>query len=347
MSIRPGKFSSSILRHGLMAAVLAVTISVARAQTRWLGHDRTRPLPSVVDPGWPSTPEQVGRAPSDAVVLFAGGDLAAWCAMNGEPTKWIMREGAMECVPGAGYIRTRQAFGACQLHVEFATPATVKGNSQGRGNSGVFFGMGRYEVQVLDSYENKTYADGSAGSIYNQFPPLVNAARKPGEWQTYDIIWTPPQFDDDGRLLSPARITAFHNGVLIQNNVELIGATSWLSRPAYRAHPEKLPIALQDHGNPVRYRNVWVRELDVGSRPEFVLPDATLDAYVGTYDDATIVREATNLILKFGGVDTVLFATSPTRFFAKVVDIQVEFEPDASALRISVGEDGGMRKQRK
>jgi len=347
MSIRLEHPTASMLRHGAIVFALAVTVSSAQSQTSWLGHDRTRPLPPVVDPGWPSTPDKVGKAPSDAVVLFDGGDLAKWCAMNGEATKWVTRDGAMECVPGAGYIRSQQAFGACQLHIEFATPATVKGNSQGRGNSGVFFGMGRYEVQVLDSYDNKTYADGSAGSIYNQFPPLVNASRKPGVWQMYDIVWTPPRFDAAGKLQAPARVTVLHNGVLIQNNVELIGETSWLWRPPYRAHPEKLPIALQDHGNPVRYRNVWVRELEVGSRPEFVLPDATLDRYAGTYDGAEIVRSDTNLILKFSGVETVLFAGSPTHFFSKVVDIQVDFEPDASGMRISVGEDGGQLRPRK
>lgn len=324
-----------------LVAIAGLSARTALAGHAWLGHDRTRPAPAVVDPGYPSTPDQVGKAPSDAVVLFDGGDLSKWVAMNGEPTKWVVKDGAMECVPGSGYVRTLQSFGACQLHVEFATPANVKGNSQGRGNSGVFFGLDRYEIQVLDSYENKTYADGSCGSVYNQFPPLVNASRKPGAWQTYDIVWTPPSFEEDGSLRSPARVTVLHNGVLIQNNVELMGQTAWLNRPPFRAHPEKLPISFQDHGNPVRYRNVWVRELGATNRPEFALADAALDAFCGKYNDAEVTRDGFNLILKFSGVDTVLFAGSPTHFFSKVVDIQADFAPDAKSVRISVGQDEG------
>ncbi len=331
----------------LFGSICVVSLQAGPPTGHWLGHDRTRPAPEVVDPGYPSTPARVGKAPSDAVVLFDGSDLSHWVAMDGQPTKWVLREGAMECVPGSGYVRTRQSFGNCQLHVEFATPANVKGESQGRGNSGVFFGMGRYEVQVLDSYQNKTYADGSCGSVYNQYPPLVNASRKPGEWQTYDILWTPPAFHADGSLESPARVTVLHNGVLIQDNVTLIGQTAWLERAPYQAHPEKLPIAFQDHGNPVRYRNVWVRELGPPSRPEFVLADSALDAFCGTYGDCVITRRGVNLVMKFSGVETVLFAGSPTHFFGKVVDIQVDFAPDAQSLGITVGEDGHpMEKKR-
>jgi hypothetical protein len=346
--------SSRLFAFCLMSA-LSLSSYAGGPDPKWLGHDRTRPAPPVVDPGYASSAERAGKAPSDAVVLFDGTDLARWVAMDGSPTKWVVRDGALECVPGSGYLRSQQSFGACQLHVEFATPADVKGNSQGRGNSGVFFGVGRYEVQVLDSYENKTYADGSAGSIYNQYPPLVNASRKPGEWQSYDILWTPPKFKADGSLASPARLTVFHNGVLIQNNVELTGATSWIERPAYQAHGEKLPISFQDHGNPVRYRNVWVRELD-GGRPEFRLSDAALDALCGTYEDAdpakrgdrnaVITRNSETLVMKFERVETVLFAASPTHFFAKVVDIQVDFDPAEKMVTISVGEDGGFKKKK-
>lgn len=333
----------------LCALALVGSSASARADKSsegWLGHDRTRPLPPVVDPGMPSMGERVGKAPSDAVVLYDGGDLSRWVAMDGRPSKWTVRDGAMECVPGSGYIRSLQSFGECQLHVEFATPATVQGSSQGRGNSGVFFGMGRYEIQVLDSYENKTYADGSCGSVYNQYPPLVNVSKKPGEWQAYDILWTPPKFAKDGTLLSAARVTVFHNGVVIQNNVELLGETGWLERAAFRAHPEKLPIALQDHGNPVRYRNIWVRELGRPSRPEFYLPEATLSGYAGTYGDAQVTRRDGNLILKLSGVETVLFAESPTRFFSKVVDVQAEFDLAAKTLRVSIGEEGGTLKKK-
>jgi len=311
------------------------------AKTHWLGHDRTRPLPPVVDPGTASTADKPGRAPSDAVVLFDGSDLSTWCAMDGKPTKWVNRDGALECVPGSGYIRTLQSFGACQLHLEFATPSPAHGNSQGRGNSGVFFGMGRYEVQVLDSYDNKTYADGSCGSVYNQYPPLVNVSRKPGEWQTYDMLWTPPKFAEDGSLRSAPRVTVFHNGVVIQNNVELFGQTGWLERAPFKAHAEKLPLALQDHGNPVRYRNIWMRELGTPSKPEFYLPDAVLDSYVGTYGRWKITRREGSLILTTDSGTAELFAQSPTHFFSKGVDIQAEFDAKAHTIRVSVGEDGG------
>jgi hypothetical protein len=314
-----------------------------------LGHDRTRPLPPVVDPGHPGTPSDAGHAPSDAVVLFDGSDLSQWVAMDGQPTGWVVKDGAMECVPGSGYIRTREGFGPCQLHLEFATPAAVEGNSQGRGNSGVFFGRTRYEIQVLDSYENKTYADGSCGSVYNQYPPLVNASRPPGEWQTYDILWTPPRFGDDGSVISRPRFTVFHNGVLIHHNVELFGETGWLDRPALQPHPEKLPIALQDHGNPVRYRNIWVRELGEPGKREFLLADRVLEGYCGSYerDDREVARFRRHrdgtLLMNFADREFVMFAQSPTRFFAKTVDVQAEFSTDGedTVVQISVGEEGG------
>ena len=325
---------------------IQAVVQAGEPEASWLGHDRTRPQPVVVDPGVASTDERVGKAPSDAVVLFDGSDLKPWVAMDGQPSKWTTRDGSMECVPGGGYIRTLQGFGECQLHLEFATPATVRGSSQGRGNSGVFFGMGRYEIQVLDSYQNKTYADGSCGSVYNQYPPLVNVSKKPGEWQTYDILWTPPKFAKDGALVSAARVTVLQNGVVVQNNVSLIGETAWLERAPFRAHPEKLPIALQDHGNPVRYRNIWIRELGDPARPEYYLPNATLDSYCGIYGDAHVTRREGNLVLKFSGVETVLFAGSETHFFSKVVDVQAEFDPAAKTMRISVGEDGGTARKK-
>jgi hypothetical protein len=340
----------SLGRMTAIAAVLMALTLPARAQLdpNWLGHDRLRPLPPVVAPATASTPERAGAAPSDAVVLFDGAGLAQWAAMDGTPTKWVVRDGAMECVPGSGYIRTVQAFGDCQLHLEFASPAKAEGSSQGRGNSGLFFGGTRYEIQILDSYDNPTYADGSCASVYHQYPPLVNASRKPGEWQSYDVIWSAPRFDAEGRVLSPARVTLFHNGVLVQNNVELIGETGWLTRAPYRAHPEKMPIALQDHGNPVRFRNIWVRELGQPGKPEFRLADALLDSYCGTYGRergprAEVTRRDGNLVLRYSGVDFVLFAQSPTHFFSKTVDVQAQFEGTAGdpSIRITVGEDGG------
>jgi hypothetical protein len=199
-------------------------------------------------------------APSDAAVLFDGRDLSGWQVADGGPAKWKVENGYMEVVAKTGSIRTKTGFGDCQLHVEWAAPAVVSGEGQERGNSGVFL-MDTYEVQVLDCYDNKTYADGMTAAVYGQFPPLVNACRKPGEWQTYDIIFHRPRFDASGKVTSPARMTVFHNGVLVQDNVELTGPTAHKARPPYKAHPDKLPLSLQDHGNPVRYRNIWIREL--------------------------------------------------------------------------------------
>jgi hypothetical protein len=345
----------SIVSLGLAAAGawLPLAIHSQPAQV-WLGHDRTRPLPPVVNPAVASTQGRAGKAPSDAVVLFDGSDLSPWVAMNGKPTKWIVRNGAMECVPGSGYIRTLQAFGDCQLHLEFATPAQVSGSSQGRGNSGLFFGGSRYEIQVLDSYQNKTYADGSCASIYNQYPPLVNASRPPGEWQTYDVIWTTPRFDRDGTLLSPPVVTLFHNGVLVHHNAELIGGTGWLTRDIFDAHSEKQPIALQDHGNPVRYRNIWIRELDPSGKPEFALADSLLDSYAGRYEMGenqfvTVKRDDSNLIARFQNIDFQMFAHSPTRFFSKTVDVQAEFDFSGAekTITITVGEDENGRRGKK
>jgi hypothetical protein len=224
---------------------------------KWAIHDENRPLPRVVDPGPAGGPVP---APSDAVVLFDGKDLSLWANLKGEAASWKVENGYMEVAKGTGDIQTKQGFGDCQLHVEWAAPAAVVEESQGRGNSGVFL-MGTYEVQVLDCYNNKTYADGSTASIYGQYPPLVNACRKPGEWQTYDIVFHAPGFDTDGKLNHPARLTVFHNGVLVQDNEELTGPTGHHVRPPYKAHADKLPVKLQDHGNPVRYRNIWIREI--------------------------------------------------------------------------------------
>ena len=221
-------------------------------------HDKERPHPRVVDPGTPSTPDKAGQAPSDAVVLFDGTGLSAWVGVDG-PALWKVENGYMEVVPGTGDILTREQLGDCQLHVEWAAPAEVKGESQGRGNSGVFL-TGPYEIQVLDGYENPTYADGAAAAIYGQFPPLVNACREPGRWQTYDIIWLAPRFEGK-KVVRPAAVTVFHNGVLAHHNRELIGATTHRAVLPYEPHPPAGPLRLQDHGNPVRYRNIWYRQL--------------------------------------------------------------------------------------
>ena len=206
------------------------------------------PEPPIVTPG-----ENCGDPPSDAIVLFDGKDLSAW--ENGE--SWKIEDGV--AIVQGGDITTKQSFGDCQLHVEWSAPVPPTGSSQGRGNSGVYL-MDRYELQVLDSYDNETYYDGQASAIYKQTPPMVNATRPPGEWNTYDIIWTAPKFKDDGSLESPAYITVLHNGVLTLNHFALLGNTPYREPPKYEKHG-KLPIHLQDHGNPVRYRNIWVREI--------------------------------------------------------------------------------------
>lgn len=332
-------------------AALAANPGLAQPDPNWIDHDRNRPLPPVVTPAVPSTPEQVGRAPSDAVVLFDGKDLSQWCAMDGRPSKWVVRDGVMECTPGSGYIRTLRNFGDCQLHLEWAAPVPAKGSGQGRGNSGVFFGLDRYEVQVLDSYENPTYADGSAASVYGQYPPLVNACLPPGQWQTYDIIYTAPRFDEEGRLVSPARLTVLHNGVLVHHNVALTGPTAWIDRAPYSPHPEKLPISLQDHGNPVRFRNIWVRELGRPGKPEHTFSTALLDRYPGRYGQVEIAREGDHLVARLGGRKLVLYAESQTKFFAKSTDLQIEFKPDADGqvneLVWSVGEGGNVVRRNK
>jgi len=351
--MNPGKslLPATVLNLAVIAALhlAAGPNCSAQPDPNWLDHDRNRPQPPVVAPATASMQEHAGKPPSDATVLFDGKDLSQWCSMDGSPTKWIIGNGYMECVKGSGYIRTLQNFGDCQLHVEWATPVPPHGEGQGRGNSGVFFGLDRYELQVLDSYENKTYADGSAGAIYGQYPPLVNVCLPPGQWQTYDIVYTAPRFDDQGKLLSPARETVFLNGVLIQNNVQLTGPTSWLERAPYQAHPEKQPISLQDHGNPVRYRNIWVRELGKPGKKEFTLPVALLDSYAGKYDTVEVWREDSQLAARIGGVKFLLFAESPTHFFAKTTDVQIEFpagtqgKPDR--LTWSVGEGANEAKR--
>ena len=213
------------------------------------------------------TPEPAGepvQPPADAIVLFDGTDLSKWTSTReGKPTKWIVQDGAMMPVKHAGMIRSKQEFGSCELHIEWATPKEVKGDGQGRGNSGVFL-MGVYEVQILDSYDNTTYPDGQAGALYGRMTPLVNACRKPGEWQTFDIVFHRPIFED-GKVVKRAIFTVHHNGVLIHDNCELSGGTGWRGPHAvtdYVPHGDKGPIELQDHGNPVLFRNVWVRELE-------------------------------------------------------------------------------------
>src|SRR5258708_4396879 len=247
----------------VLAALFSFGAAMCAAQVepKWEIHDGNRPVPVVVTPGSASTQEAPGKAPSDAVILFDGKDLSQWVVKkDGSPAKWKVENGYFEVAAKTGDMRTKESFGDCQLHVEFSEPNPPNGEDQDRGNSGVFL-MGLYEIQVLDSYQSKTYADGQASAVYGQYPPLVNASRGPGQWQTYDIIWYGPRFDAAGKVARPAHVTVFHNGVLVQDNVELTGPTGHHARPPYTPTPEKLPLALQDHNHPVRYRNIWIREL--------------------------------------------------------------------------------------
>ena len=225
---------------------------------RWRIHDSRRPQPSLVTPG--SMSSSPTAAPSDAIVLVGeGDDLSAWQNADGSKASWAMKNGVLET--GKGMIHTKTEFTDLQLHVEFATPSAVKGDSQERGNSGVFL-LGKFEIQVLDSYRNPTYPDGQAAAMYGQYPPLVNASRKPGEWQAYDIVFTAPRLARGGTLDKPAIVTVFHNGIVVHNATPFWGPTAHKKIEPYTPDTAKGPIALQDHGNPVRYRNVWIRAIN-------------------------------------------------------------------------------------
>ncbi|HEY6214620.1 MAG TPA: DUF1080 domain-containing protein [Vicinamibacterales bacterium] len=246
------------LASGALAAQqpnLGYTDTPMQPNGKWHIHDPARPQPKVVAPG-----ATVGMPPADAIVLIGGrDDLGAWRQRDGGPATWKIANGVAET--GKGIIQTKQEFSDFQLHVEFATPSVVKGDSQDRGNSGVFL-LGAFEIQVLDSYQNRTYADGSAAAMYGQYPPLVNASRPPGEWQSYDIVFTAPRFTQAGALEKPAIVTVLHNGVVVHNATPFWGPTAHRKIDPYTPSLTKGPIALQDHGNPVRYRNVWIRPID-------------------------------------------------------------------------------------
>ena len=339
---------SLILAGSLLAGVAVATLHAddprpAAEARRWRQHDIERPHPPVVEPR-----DNPALPPKDAVVLFDGSNLDAWQAPGGRPARWRVVDGAMETVPGAGMIETKGKFGDVQVHVEWAAPQTPNGKGQDRGNSGLFL-LGQYEVQILDSYQADTYADGQAGAIYGQYPPLANAARPPGQWQTYDIAFRRPRFDGSGHLLEPARLTVFHNGVLIQNNEEPFGPSSWLKWLPYSNGPAKGPIALQDHDHPVRFRNLWVRELPERPAPPAgratadlpplaALSPADLDRLVGTYRmgdkpgaaTAKIVRDGDHLTmtLSFRPQALALLPLSATEFAMPYTDGHFTFRVD-------------------
>ena len=249
--------------------IIPLLVLATAHQLRPEDTEQWTPEPPVVRPG----PSGQAGPPSDALVLLSPSTgLEQWVAMDGNPADWTFAEGEMTVKKGTGNIQTRRRFGSYQLHLEWRIPANMAGEGQARGNSGLFLastgaGDAGYELQILDSYRNRTYVNGQAGSVYKQHPPLANAMRPPGEWQAYDLVWTVPAFNPDGSLKTPARLTAFHNGILVQNDVELRGETAWQGPPKYRAHGPS-PIKLQDHGDPsapISFRNIWIRELREGS----------------------------------------------------------------------------------
>lgn len=316
----------------------------------WKIHDMGRPRPPII-----SGAKQPGQPPSDALILFNGKDLSVWQSEDGGPAKWQVKNGYVEIVPGTGSLVTSQAFGDCQFHVEWLVPSSIMGVGQGGGNSGIYF-MRKYEVQVLQSYKNDTYPDGQAAAIYGQNPPLVNASRPPDQWQSYDIIFRRPRFDESGKLLEPAIATVFHNGVLVQDHFEMLGPTAWQENPPYEAHADRLPLHLQDHGDPLRFRNIWLRELEryeqpdkptATKTPEIALDETALGKYCGKYQ-----REGGNylLVTKQDGhlafhvedrFKYLLYPQSKTRFFSKTVDVNVEFhfneDKTVDGLTMSLG----------
>jgi hypothetical protein len=328
---------------GLLACLLADEVRTGPPARRWRQHDIRRPKPPVVEPAGENI---AARPPRDAVVLFDGKDLDAWKSPDGGPAKWKVADGYFETAPGAGPIETKGKFGDIQLHVEWAAPDPPTGVGQDRGNSGLFL-MGQFEIQVLDSYRADTYADGQAGAIYGQYPPLFNAARPAGQWQAYDVAFRRPRFDASGKLLEPARVTLFHNGILVQDNEELFGPTSWLKSLPYSDQGDRGPISLQDHDHPVRYRNIWLRELPERpaptagdlARPKVVtLPAAVLDRYSGRYrlhakpdaPVARIAREEGHLVVTFPfrPQPLVLEPISETEFDMPFTDGRFTFRKD-------------------
>lgn len=318
-----------------LAILLANSNATSQEPQRWRQHERTRPRPAVVTP---ANPIPSVSAPSDAMVLFDGKDLRNWQGADGTETRWKVEDGCMLPTPDSGPIVTKETFGDVQLHVEWKAPLPPSGNGQGRGNSGIYI-MGKYEVQILDSYQNETYADGQAAAIYGQFPPLANASLPPGEWQSYDIIFRRPRFNPDGTLRIPTTITVLHNGILVQDHSQLWGSTNWLSYYPYENHPDSLPLALQDHGNPVRYRNIWIRRLDeprmLAAPPKEVSGGVTmspneLDAYVGIYrleSDADLIirRDGEHLVAEYYDKRFLLRPMGNGLFEAVATDVSFRF----------------------
>lgn len=334
-------FLTVVLAGGLAGA----WVGDQTMSAHWKQHDMSRPKPPAVEPAG-APPAAPAPVPKDALVLFDGSNLDAWETPEGGRPGWAVKDGHMEIVPGTGMIQTKAKFGDVQLHVEWAAPDPPHGVGQDRGNSGIFL-MGQFELQVLDSYKSDTYADGVAGAIYGQYPPLFNAARPPGQWQVYDIAFHRPRFDAAGKLLEPARLTVFLNGILVQNNEAPWGGTSWLEPYPYDPSIDRGPIQLQDHSHPVRFRNIWVRDLPERQPPSAerskqpqtaTLSQDQLDACAGAYfaeprrdDTWTFSSAAGHLLLKlpFRPTPLRLDPVSETVFVFPNTDGRVTFHKDA------------------
>ncbi|CAN5672347.1 hypothetical protein BH11BAC3_BH11BAC3_03620 [soil metagenome] len=315
---------------------------------QWKVHDMNRPRPQVIEPLNQNLPTP---APAGAIILFKAGDISAWKGSDSSGTpKWKLANDYMEIVPGTGAITSKERFGDIFLHAEWASPDDTTKHGQDRGNSGIYF-MGKYEIQVLDSYQADTYADGQAGAIYAQYPPLFNACKPRGEWNAYDIAFRAPRFAKDGSLLSPARITVLHNGILIQDNMAYRGPSSWLKFYPYEAHADKLPITLQEHNGKVRFRNIWVLPIPALATPPegygdktITVADADLDKYTGTYERAN--QNAPILVTKKDGKlyadffwrkgDLQLLPIAENEFALKETAGVVSFKMDASGVATSL-----------
>ncbi len=310
------------------------SLANAQLETGWKAHDLSRPLPKVATP---ADEDLTVSPPSDAVILFDGSDLKQWSDSQGGKSKWQVKDGVLIATPKSGNLFTKKKFSDCQLHLEWEIPADIKREGQARGNSGVYF-MESFEIQILDTLTNKTYADGMAGAIYGQYPPLVNAARPAGKWQSYDIVFHGPRFNEDGSLKSRATATVFLNGILIQDNSEFLGPTTWIKHQDYSKSPNKRRLSLQDHGNPTRFRNIWIREL-VSERPqpekpypspEVELSDDKMKRLVGDYGDFKVSNSGDRLFCRFFQTEMELVPLSESEFLMKKCAGKLVFDLDAN-----------------
>ena len=337
MFVRLSVACTSVISKTLCAALLTtfifgISTADAQLETGWKIHDLNRPQPKIATP---AAEGFVSQPPSDADVLFDGTDLDQWRDSQGGKTKWKIKNDILASSKKAGNIYSKNEYGDCQLHLEWAIPKDTDGEGQGRGNSGVFL-MGLFEIQILDSLENATYADGMAGSIYGQYPPLANAARGLGEWQSYDIIFHRPRYHSDGSLKSRARITALHNGVLTQDNAEILGPTSWIKHLKYPKDMQAGPLVLQEHGNVVHFRNIWIRDLSEGLPPpaqpypnaQVELNDEDLDRLVGDYGKFKVKKANGKIFCVFYQAEMELLPLSKSEFVMKKCAGNLSFDFD-------------------